>query len=671
MKIFKGHLIRRKLMLLVAISILPSLFIILYSGYSQRNQVISQFQKQILNLSLSIRDLQSEKAERARLLLATLRGLEAVREQSYSECNLIFEQILRDNPELANVVFADNSGIVRASGRPLTEMIDMSDRKVFQDSISNSNFSAGEFVFGRIANLPIFQFGLPVLKSNGEAAGVISISYDLNYLGKFLNNIHLPARSRTLLVDSKGARLYVYAPDTDPPQIGTKLRKENWEIMSSSAKEEDTFIGIRSDKIECFFSFSKLRLNAASAPYMYVQVNMPTESILEDANSTIRNSLVLLGLASVMAFVIAKVAGNVSIVHEYNIVASSNAYNRSLIEASLDPLVAIDSGGKITDVNKATVLATGRTRNQLIGTDFALYFTNPDKAQAGYQAVFRDGFVKDYELELIISSHTSTPVLYNASVYKDEYGKILGVFAAARDITERKRSEELRMDIEHIVQHDLRAPASSAVIVSKLLADSPGISASDRDLLIMLSHSGQRMLDTLNQSLDLYKINAGQYQAVLKTFDMMGLIQEISDSLLLLPISQGKNVDITFSHSSCPSDSMCSVLADFNLTRLSLQNIIQNALEASQGENKVLIDLLCNGVCKISIRNSGVVPKEIRDRFFEKYVTAGKKFGTGIGTYSAKLMIEAQGGTIQMETSDERNETLVTIILPERHAKSI
>ena len=119
----------------------------------------------------------------------------------------------------------------------------------------------------------------------------------------------------------------------------------------------------------------------------------------------------------------------------------SNIYNRSLIEASLDPLVTIGYDGKITDVNEATEQVTGYSRDELIGTDFMNYFYEPEKAKKGYQEVFQKGVMFDYELEIQHKDGHITPVLYNASVYKDEFGKIIGVFAAARDIAERKRME--------------------------------------------------------------------------------------------------------------------------------------------------------------------------------------------------------------------------------------
>jgi PAS domain S-box-containing protein len=120
-------------------------------------------------------------------------------------------------------------------------------------------------------------------------------------------------------------------------------------------------------------------------------------------------------------------------------------YARSLIEASLDPLVTISATGKITDVNEASVKVTGVSRAMLIGTDFSNYFTEPKKAQKGYQQVFEKGFVSDYSLTIRHKNGNLTDVLYNASVYKDDKGNVLGVFAAARDVTEQKWAIDLRV----------------------------------------------------------------------------------------------------------------------------------------------------------------------------------------------------------------------------------
>ena len=152
------------------------------------------------------------------------------------------------------------------------------------------------------------------------------------------------------------------------------------------------------------------------------------------------------------------------------VISKAEKYNRSLIEASLDPLVTIGPNGIITDVNNATENATGLPRVKLIGTDFSEYFTEPCKARAGYQQAFKDGKVVDYELKLKHISGYSTLVLYNASVYKDDEGKIIGVFAAARDITTTRKADNELIYLKNNLELLVKQRAEELIIANKELA---------------------------------------------------------------------------------------------------------------------------------------------------------------------------------------------------------
>jgi PAS domain S-box-containing protein len=140
---------------------------------------------------------------------------------------------------------------------------------------------------------------------------------------------------------------------------------------------------------------------------------------------------------------------------EKELLAASH-YSRSLIEASVDPLVTIDPDGKISDVNRATEEVTGVTRDKLIGTDFSDYFTEPDKAREGYERAFSERRVLDYPLAIRHVSGKVTDVIYNATVYRDDAGQVIGVFAAARDVTESKKAHAQAARLAAIVtsSHD-------------------------------------------------------------------------------------------------------------------------------------------------------------------------------------------------------------------------
>jgi PAS domain S-box-containing protein len=154
-------------------------------------------------------------------------------------------------------------------------------------------------------------------------------------------------------------------------------------------------------------------------------------------------------------------------------------YARSLLEASLDPLVTISAEGKVTDVNSATEQVTGVTRETLIGSDFADYFTEPVKAREGYQEVFSKGFVTDYPLAIHHASGRITDVLYNASVYRDADGKVLGVFAAARDITEKKLADAKMREQQDAL---LRSNEEMRALTEELRSQSEEMKAQNEEL---------------------------------------------------------------------------------------------------------------------------------------------------------------------------------------------
>jgi PAS domain S-box-containing protein len=135
---------------------------------------------------------------------------------------------------------------------------------------------------------------------------------------------------------------------------------------------------------------------------------------------------------------VGKVLGVVIVARDVTKQKQAALYTRSLLEASLDPLVTINAEGQITDVNHALIAVTGIQRENLIGTDFSIYFTEPERARQAYIQVFEQSFVSDYALTIKHLNGKLTDVLYNASVYKDDKGEVLGVFAAARDVTAQK-----------------------------------------------------------------------------------------------------------------------------------------------------------------------------------------------------------------------------------------
>jgi PAS domain S-box-containing protein len=178
-------------------------------------------------------------------------------------------------------------------------------------------------------------------------------------------------------------------------------------------------------------------------------------------------------------------------------------YNRGLIEASLDPLLIFDQKGIILDVNEAAVKATGTTRKELIGTLFADYFTDPKKAHESAMLVFEKGEVRDYELVMKSRDGTKTIVAYNASIFKDQTGQVVGAFAAARDITESKRVEyalhsqiELEKLIAEISTNFITSPSEIDNEINNALKAIGEFSGVDRSCVFQFYDNGKKMNNT-------------------------------------------------------------------------------------------------------------------------------------------------------------------------------
>ena len=274
---------------------------------------------------------------------------------------------------------------------------------------------------------------------------------------------------------------------------------------------------------------------------------------------------------------------------------SSNIYNRSLIEASIDPLVTIGSDGKVTDVNNSTENVTGIKRDRLIGTEFSDYFTEPEKALEGYKKVFKEGFVLDYPLEIKNKNGSTTPVLYNASVYKDESGEVIGVLAAARDITGIKKAEQklkeyqdtleekvkIRTDelaksnadlqqFAYIASHDLREPlrmiTSFLQLLERRYKDKLDQDAND---YIEFAVDGAKRLDAMIKDLLEYsKVTRKEI-----TFNIVNIENILEQALinLIIPIRENNAI---INHEPLPI-----IVGDENLLVLLFQNLIGNAIK--------------------------------------------------------------------------------------------
>ncbi|MBN1841087.1 MAG: PAS domain S-box protein [Deltaproteobacteria bacterium] len=273
----------------------------------------------------------------------------------------------------------------------------------------------------------------------------------------------------------------------------------------------------------------------------------------------------------------------------------AHQYTRQLIEASLDALMTISAEGKITDLNQATELITGVSRKEIIGTHFSDYFTDPDAANRGYQQVFRHNYVRDYPLEIKHRDGRVTPVLYNASVYKDAQGRATGIFAAARDITVRKRLEsQLRQaqKMEAIgtlaggIAHDFNNILMAIIGFAELTRDDVPEGSLARANLDEVLKAGRRAKDLVKQILT-FSRRTEQERMPLQIHRI------VKEALKLLRASLPTTIEIRQK-----IDSKCgAVLADPTQIHEVVMNLCTNAYHAMRQNGSVL---------EVSLRNAAM-----------------------------------------------------------------
>jgi len=349
-------------------------------------------------------------------------------------------------------------------------------------------------------------------------------------------------------------------------------------------------------------------------------------------------------------------------------------YTRSLIESNIDALMTTDPRGIITDVNQQMEALTGCTRDELIGAPFKNYFTDPERAEAGIKLVLSGSKVTDYELTARARDGKETVVSYNATTFHDRDRKLQGVFAAARDVTERKRFEhalqENNVELERAtaaaekanlaksdflssMSHELRSPLNAILGFAQLMiSDTPPPTASQVASIDPILHAGWYLLELINGILDLAQIESGKMALSREPTSLAEVMLECQ--AMIEPQAQSRGIRMTFPQ---PRN---AVFVDADRTRLKqvIINLLSNAIKYNQTNGTVVVDcaLTANERIRVSITDTGAgLPPEMLDQLFQPFNRLGQERsavqGTGIGLVMSKRLIELMGGVIGVEST--------------------
>jgi len=349
-------------------------------------------------------------------------------------------------------------------------------------------------------------------------------------------------------------------------------------------------------------------------------------------------------------------------------------YTRSLFESNIDALITTDPSSIITDVNKQMEALTGCTRDELIGAPFKNYFTDPQRAEAGINRVLQEKKVTNYELTARARDGKETVVSYNASTFYDRDRNLQGVFAAARDVTERRRLDQAlqetnvalegaksaaekanaaKSDFLSSMSHELRSPLNAILGFAQLMeSGAPPPTPAQKDSIEQILQAGWYLLELINEILDLALIESGKLSLSLEPLSLADVLGDCH--AMIEPQAQVGGIRVTFPHFQLPA----FVHADRTRVKQVFINLLSNAIKYNRVGGRV--DVRCGpaqaGRTRISFQDTGEgLSADKLAQLFQPFNRLGQEGGveegTGIGLVVSKRLVELMDGVIGAEST--------------------
>lgn len=341
----------------------------------------------------------------------------------------------------------------------------------------------------------------------------------------------------------------------------------------------------------------------------------------------------------------------------------SSLFLDQIINTAQAPLSVKDKELRFVTVNNAFCTLLGLPRKEILGKRI-------DELIAPAEA---EGILLEERRVFSSGANTSEHSITDAQGQEHVLVVLRAVFShpatgepvmvsALSDVTAQREMESLREDVERITRHDLKSPLSAVISLPQLIMEEGSLSETQEQFLQMIHDSGQRILEMVNRSLDIYKMERGAYQLQAGAVNLRQVARRVVQDLKHL--AQKSLVEVVLDTDQENEPAAWNARGEEMLCYSLLANLMRNAIEATPQGGRVTAQFSRHSShCFATIHNPLPVPREVEDKFFQKYATFGKQKGTGLGTYSARLMAETMHGSLTMQTDDQKGTT-VTLSLP-------
>jgi PAS domain S-box-containing protein len=552
--------------------------------------------------------------------------------------------LLADLPQGQALMIFGADGWMRAHSREWpTPRINVSDRDYF---ITQQRSADALFVSrplrNRVNGRWMVSLSRRISGKDGAFAGVVMAAVDLDYFGGLYDSLKLP----------KGSLL--------------ELRRADGTLLAVSPFNEEhlgkTVPAPPPDSLSILEPVPGMPLS--------VRLTMPGELALQPWKRLLTATGV--GMLAVVGFAIALFALRQEYVHRLRertrllqiseqALRESETRYRTIVETAVEGICVLDPAGRITYANHVLAGMLGLPESELIGLRVAdLLFEGDEEAEAALASPDR----MTREIRLRGAAGREVWALVSAAGMRDAGGAPSGSFAMLMDITSRKEEEQFRQGTESILRHDLRSPLVSMGYIPDMLLNGGGLDETQRFAANELKRYVRRMMRMVDAYIWLSRSERHAGLPDPKPFDLAAVLRDVAVELKAPLSKAGGRILASLDGAPLLDADEVTVVGEEILCHTMLTNLVKNALEASPSDSVVEV-AIARGEAEvaISVANSGEVPSGIRERFFQKHVTAGKRRGTGLGAYSARIIAEAHGGSIELDASGP-GRTSVRVRLP-------